>query len=127
MKLTIDRVFGPVVGPTRFALTVSIQGARDLALETEQVSAALARAADLVQALVFPTPAPDWRHPQDYALFQWTQGSGLFRAVFSPGATAEDLITPAYRYVPDAYDARGKLLPVFWSLPVVNLEPLATL
>ena len=124
MKLTIDRSIGAGEAVVRFALTVSVPQARELNLADQAVGAALAKAADLVQALLFPAPEPGWRHPQDYVLCQWAEGGALFRAAFRPGATVEDFTTPAYRYISDAYDERGKLLPVFWALPIIDLEGL---
>src|SRR5262245_11505876 len=124
MKLTMDRSIGTKADPgPRFALTLTVpdDDARRYEVADQDVAAALSKSLDLVQALVFPdlvATAAAFEHPQDTALFLREVDGALVRVALAAGADVENL--PGLRYLPDAYNAKGKLIPVFWTLPLVD-------
>lgn len=137
MKLTIDRrLVGSDGNPFRFALTFTMTNAPGDAVDVDEASvrATLAKAADFVQVCLVPesvlcadTAAP--RHPQEYALCQRVSEGGFVRvgAIVRIALTTreqfEGLSSAGYRYLTGGHTEDGKLLPVFWTLPIVELGP----
>lgn len=128
MKRTIDRrMVGTDGNDLRFALTFTSMNSPSavLDLDANDVVAALAMAADFVQACLVPdsvlgAAAP--RHPQDYALCQRLSDGGLVRIALTTQEQFEALSAAGYRYVTGAHTEEGKLIPTFWTLPIVDLR-----
>ena len=123
MKRTIERRIADGGQERRFALTLTLadQDAKTIAADEDAIASVMAQAADLVQRVLYPPAFEPGRkpHPRDTALFESVRDGGLFRIRCS----AEDVekIQSVYRYLVGAYDERGRLLPTFWHLPLIDL------
>lgn len=121
----------PPSRPLQFALTLSMEDAevRRLALRAEDVQPVLARALNLMATLL--TPREPWMekaldektflHPQDTLLFL-SQYNELFRVAVTDASQVEALREQGYRYLSDAYNSQGKLLPVFWRCSLIDMR-----
>lgn len=122
LQLTLDRhvkVGGTDDGDiARLALTMTLQAERaEMDVDLEVVKVALAQAIRIVQAAVLPGSVPSSRHPKDSLLCQRGDGS-LVRVIGLH--LFEELDQRGLKYLTDAYDASGRLLPAFWTLPVID-------
>lgn len=124
IKRTLERVIKDVAGG-RFALTftMSEQDGKLADFSEQPIAGALAKACDVIQRMIFQTPDPNGHpHPRDTALFERASDRALVRIACS----AEDLpkLEPRFRVLSGAYDDKGRLLPTFWTLPLIPVgEP----
>jgi hypothetical protein len=126
LQLTLDRTLKVGVGDTevaRLALTMTLQGDRALMdVDPDAVRVALAQALSVLQWAILPSSSPVASgaadsHPKDSILCQRGDGSLVRVAGLH---TFDDLATRGLKYLTDAYDARGGLLPAFWLLPLID-------
>lgn len=121
LQLTLDRTVklgADESDVARLALTMTLQGDRGVMdVDLDAVKVALAQAIGVVQWAVLPGSVARSRHPKDSILCQ--RGDGSLVRVIGP-YSFDDLADRGLKYLTDAYDVRGALLPTFWLLPVVD-------
>lgn len=143
MKYTAQRKVGEMperieggdkIAPARaqfLALTLAMddRDVRLMELREEDVRPALSRALGIVAHLLCPQESwiekaideLPFLHPKDCALYLSREGR-LIRVAFESEAHLAALRELGYRYLSDAYDSQGRLLPAFWHCDLIDMR-----